>query len=169
MRVIDPVALPVSLVEFKRAVHVDAEADDLLIADLLAAAAEVVETAAGRAMAPRLVAFETPAGYWSRWYFPIAPVIDLVEASDASVLLQRGFDEPALQRAPAEGAVTLQARCGYADPDRIPRGLRQAVILIAREWYEAGFSSGEATPPPLSFGVQRLIRQARYRRPAEVV
>ncbi|RHZ93663.1 hypothetical protein D1114_14155 [Cereibacter sphaeroides] len=32
---------------------------------------------------PRLVTFETQAGRWSHWYFPLAPVIELVEIGEA--------------------------------------------------------------------------------------
>lgn len=164
MRVIEPPALAVSVEAFKRAVHLDGPDDDLLIAELLAAATEVVETAARRVLMPRLVAFETPAGRWSRWYLPIAPVIELVEISDPAARLVRGFIEPALERTAAEGAVSLTALCGHEDPARIPRGLCQAVILLAKEWHDAGIGPAE-NAPPLSFGIQRLIRQARYARP----
>nr|WP_232013487.1 hypothetical protein [Cereibacter sphaeroides] len=162
---IEPPALAVSVEAFKRAVHLDGPDDDLLIAELLAAATEVVETAVRRALMPRLVAFEIPAGRWSRWYFPLAPVIEVVEISDPAARLVRGFTEPALERpAATEGAVSLTALCGHEDPARIPRGLCQAVILLAKEWHDAGIGPAE-NAPPLSFGIQRLIRQARYARP----
>ena len=44
--------------------------------------------------------------------------------------------------------------------------MSQAIILLAKEWLEAGIAvEDQFQAARLSFGVQRLIRQIRYRRP----
>ena len=185
----DPLELAVSDIEFKRAVHIlETETDDdLLIKAYLGAAIEVVETACRRPMLPRSVEFMAPAGFWTCWWVPVAPVetIDLLSyldengawidllASDFS--LSGNFDEPVLKlagglRSTALGSLQLrvQATVGYSG-DTYPLAMKQAIILLVKEWFEAGLAVDEAVTSKLSFGIHALIKQQRYARPCVVV
>lgn len=176
----------VSAAQYKRAVDIvptDTASDDL-IDFYLQAAQEVVETACRRSMLPRDVVFEVQAKALARWFFPVAPVSTLgdIEVQDAAgdwvavdasgVVLQFAFDEPQL-KLPDGGfpdvapgaALRIAATIGQADT--IPRGMVQAVILTVKEWFDAGVSIEAGAPVELSFGALRLIKQARYVRPAE--
>lgn len=172
---------PVTPQEFMAAVHID-ETDDLFnLARLLGSAAEVVERAANRIILRRELEIVTPSVSWSRWWLPVAPIIrvDAVEVLDESgewlavpasrYRLSRAFDEPQLVR---HGAIYHGVECrvrvtaGYGG-DRGGLALKQAIILLAKEWYDADITATDMKPESLSFGVQRLIKQSRYRRPQE--
>jgi hypothetical protein len=88
--------------------------------------------------------------------------------------VQQAHDEPQLVlgnawagRSASGDLLRGQARVGGADVQTKAR-LRQAVILLAKEWFEAGISLDGEDVPRMSFGVHRLLKQARYRRPCEV-
>lgn len=168
MRIITPPPdLPVTVEQFRAAVHIDSSEDDAALAALLAAAVDVVETGARRPMLARVVEFDLPPGDWSRWWVPVAPVIDLIDAPEGFDLIQR-FGEPQVLRR-GGAAEVLRATVGYEAGTHAPPALEQAVILIAKEWLDAGLSvEGDGTSPRLSFGSQRLIKQRRYIRPCEV-
>ena len=185
---VGPLALAVSDIEFKRAVHIlETETDDdLLIKAYLEAAIEVVETACRRPMLPRSVEFMTPAGFWTCWWVPVAPVesIDRLSYLDeggawvdilaADYSVSGNFDEPVLKlgedlRSSALGSKPLrvQATVGYLGAT-YPRAMKQAVILMVKEWFEAGIAVDEAVSSKLSFGISTLIKQHRYARPLVV-
>ncbi|MFN3312930.1 MAG: hypothetical protein ACK46Q_05640 [Hyphomonas sp.] len=133
---------------------------------LIGAATAVVETATNRPILPREVRFRLPEAPFRDVWLPCAPVIELLGAEGAQLL--NGHDEPRLRRGTFAGDSVL-LRVGYADPARAPQQLRQAIILLVMEWREAQISVGETfTAPALSFGVHRLLRQVRYRRPQVV-
>ncbi|PCJ75529.1 MAG: hypothetical protein COA53_06440 [Rhodobacteraceae bacterium] len=184
----DPLTLAVTEAEFKRAVHIiDTETDDdVLIKAYLGAAIEVIETACRRLMLSRPVEFMAPAGYWTNWWFPVAPVIALDKVSyidaagawadlttaDFKVITE--FDEPILVvpegfRSSVVGnkALRIQATVGYVDAT-YPLAMKQAVILLVKEWFEAGIAVDDAVVAKLSFGIHTLIKQRRYARPCEV-
>lgn len=170
MRVITPpLALPVTPDEFRNAVHIDAAENDDAITLLLGAAVDVIETATRRVIMPQTVAFVLPACAWSRWWVPVAPVISLVGAPEGYTL-DAAHDEPQVLRASGAEAAELQVRVGYSEPAAIPAALRQAIILLAKEWHDAGVSidAAGAENAKLSFGVMRLIRQRRYQRPCVI-
>lgn len=172
---------PVTPDDFMAAVHID-EVDDLpSLALLLASATEVVERAANRVIDTRELEITAPSSSWSRWWLPVAPVIriDAVEVRDETgewlavppsrYRLSRGFDEPQLVR---HGTIFRGVECrvrvtaGHG-ADGGALSLKRAVILLAKEWHDADITATDMKPDTLSFGVQRLIRQARYRRPQE--
>ncbi len=181
----------VTVAEFKRAVHIveGVTDDDVLIAALLAAAQAVVETGARRLLTPRGVQFQYRGAWAQRWWAPVAPVTAVSEVAwqDAagawtplapgSWRLEMPHDEPQLVYSDAAFAgvtdqaapVRVTAQAGSA-AGQAPEALRQAVILIAKEWLDQGIAVGEAQGPqaPLSFGARALIRQGRYLRPCEV-
>ncbi|WP_323789973.1 head-tail connector protein [Thalassovita sp.] len=180
-----PLEPAVSLEEFKRAIAApeDEVEDDLLLRDLLLAACEVVETACRRAMLPRAVEFMAPAGRWRRWWVPMVPLISVqsvafqdegggwTELDQDGARIEALHDEPQLILSSAQRAQTsapVRVQCIVGDADRIPRQMRQAVILQAREWLDAGFALDEFKAQRLTFGFDRLVRQVRYRRPTEV-
>lgn len=170
---------------FKRQSHIlEADvADDSAITFLLQAAQASVLTAANMAPAAGLYEFTWPltGDGWRRFWFPCRPVTDLVGLAVRAdgggwvdqpldgVQLVQSHDEPQLllpARWPgfASGADTLRVQV-TAGGD-VPAQLPQAIIMLAREWQRAGIAI-EDTPgaPRLSFGVTRLIRQARYTPP----
>lgn len=175
----------VTLGDFKSAVPMaEAPEFDLAIGALLRAATDTVEAATRRPMAPRKVELRPPVGNgcWSRWWFPVAPVVQIDEvavwtgsawqalaASDYS--LEMAHDEPqlvliaAVREIHGDAAIRVQAEVG-AMP--INERQRQAVILIAQEWHLAGAGMGDASVEVNSFAAHALIRQVRYIRPGIV-
>lgn len=176
----------VSVSTFKRATHFSGgdQDDDLSLAAYLAAAQEVVETASRRPIGARPVRFEVPlngeGAQALRWWFPVAPVEALTKVQGlvdgswqdldrTSVRLEFGYDEPQFVMpsgflSAGETALAVEATVG-ADGDARTAALKQAVILIAKSWFEAGISVGEVSEAEMSFGARALIRQARYKRP----
>lgn len=190
MRVIEEGEIPagVDLADFKRSVHIAAEdlEEDAALALLLEAAEATVATATGRPLTPRSVEFVVVRGSWTRWWFPVLPVADLtgLAISDGAggwldqplegAWLQQCFDEPQLViganwagRVISGDLLRVQATVGGADAPTLAR-LRQAIFLLAKEWFEAGIAVDGEQPPQLSFGVRLLMKQARYQRPCEV-
>lgn len=190
MRVIEEGQIPagVTLEDFKRSVHIAAEDldDDAALSLVLETAESVVATATGRPLTPRSVEFIVARGAWVRWWFPVLPVTDLtgLAISDgiggwldqplAGAWVQQAHDEPQLVlggswagRSVRGDLLRVQATVGGADVPTLAR-LRQAVFLLAKEWFEAGIAVDGEQPPQLSFGVRLLTKQARYRRPCEV-
>ena len=180
----DPFAAAVSRDDFKRAVHLTEshDDDDALIDGLILAATGVVEAATNRPMLSREYEFTCPPGDWRRWWFPCAPVSGVTEVawrdggewaalSLDGVRLERAYDEPQLvlptsYQASALGATEIRVRatCG-TDNSALIGPLTQAVILVAKEWLDAGIAVDGAEAARLSFGARALIRQRTYRRP----
>lgn len=183
-----PVAPAVSVEDFKRAVSIEQDVSDYdaLFASYLAAAADVVATGANRPLSVGAYRFLLPLGAWSRWWFPCAPVVSLVSIEqrdsqghwspvpDGAFSLQAEYDEPQLcalngwqgfDGDVSAARVTVNAGSEVTDPTTL--SLRQAVILIAKEWFEAG-EEVEAARAKLSFVPRSLIKQKRYQRPWEV-
>ncbi|MFC4216447.1 hypothetical protein ACFP4H_19845 [Pseudophaeobacter arcticus] len=190
MRVIDenPIQPGVVLDDFKRSIHflVDDPDEEAALHLALQSAEAAVATATGCPLTPRLVEFNVTRGGWHRWWFPILPVQELVglalddgaggwvDQPLQGAWVQQAHDEPQLVLSDAWGGrsasgdlLRVQARVGGADVQTISR-LRQAIILLAKEWFEAGISIENEDAPRMSFGVHRLLKQARYRRPCEV-
>ena len=185
MKVLVGVPQAVSVAEFKRATHFDADdaSNDLLIASYLVAAQSVIEAATRRPMLPRAVEIQCRAVGWARWWFPVCPVAEVtgiaVQQADGSwqdlavtgVRLEMPGDEPQLVfpsgywDAAADGAaVRITATVGAAT---MPMQQSQAVILLANDWFQQGIAIEAITPEQAIFGVQRLIKQVRYLRPQE--
>lgn len=184
MQVIGAVPQAVTAAEFKRAVHIDeSETDDLLLFDaLLGAAQEVVETATRRPMTQRQVMFTTWAGIGLRWWVPVAPVqaVTLVEidtgtawatVDSAAWRLHRAHDEPQVVFTDAAFG-TVEELAGLqitatVGPQAVPKPLAQAVILLAKDWFDTGVAVEAQKELPMNFGCRSLIKQARYMRPCE--
>ncbi|RAP39087.1 hypothetical protein BYZ73_21590, partial [Rhodovulum viride] len=134
-----------------------------------------------RPLTLRRVRFETAAGQGRRWWVPVAPARELlgVTRSDGEmgeIPLDPGaarllfadsepqilFAEGALAAVPEGSPLAITLSVG---PDIVPPTLAQAVILIARDWLEAGIAIETVESPRIAFGARALIRQARYRRP----
>ncbi|MBL3571968.1 hypothetical protein BV509_12325 [Rhodovulum sulfidophilum] len=173
--------LGVSVEAYKRASHWEGDADNSRIEACLAAAQSAVETATRRPLTPRRVRFETAAGQGRRWWVPVAPVREILGigwsapdgttgdlGADAAWLLfaecepQILFAEGALAAVPEGSPLAITLSVG---PDIVPPVLAQAVILIARDWLEAGIAIETVESPRIAFGARALIRQMRYRRP----
>lgn len=190
MRVIEQgeIAAGVELEDFKRSIHFLSEDVEDDAAPLLAlqSAEAAVATATGRPLTQRRVEFVVTRGTWRRWWFPVLPVQALVglalddgmggwvDQPLEGAWIQQAHDEPQLVlgdhwagRLVRADLLRVQADVGGADASAKLR-LRQAIILLAKEWFEAGISIENEDAPRMSFGVHRLLKQARYRRPCEV-
>lgn len=163
MRVLsDTVPLPISVDELLEHIPFDPDAG-LKLQSLIEAATAVVEAATNRPMMRRQVEIELPACEWSVFWMPCAPVISLTDAEGAELV--SAFDEPRIRRGTYD-AETIVADVGYERAALVPRQLRQAVILLVKEWLETEISVGERYDAPvLSFGFHRLIKQIKYSRP----
>lgn len=183
MKALAAIPQAVTRSEWKRAVHIDHVHEDALIDAYLVAAQEVVETATRRPLLPRAVEFNWRALSSARWWFPVAPVQSLtavaVQVVDGSffdidaglVRLEQAHDEPQLVLLP--GALDLLAEGGLVRVraevgDALPRAaLKQAIILLAKDWYEAGIAVEKKEAMDVSFGCRALMRQSIYVRPRE--
>ncbi|UWQ29911.1 hypothetical protein [Leisingera sp. M523] len=191
MRVIETeeIAPGVGLEDFKRSVHMAAEDidNDAALTLALESAESAICTATGYPLTIREVEFVVTRGSWSRWWFPVLPVQELTglalddgvggwaDTPLAGAWVQQGHDEPQLVlgeswagHAATGDVLRVQARVGGPDKPTFNR-LRQAIFLQAKEWFEAGIAIEAEDTPRMSFGVHRLIKQARYRRPCEVI
>ncbi|SIO36538.1 phage conserved hypothetical protein, phiE125 gp8 family [Rhodovulum sp. ES.010] len=185
MKVIGQAPQAVSAAEFKRAVHMgpDDVEDDLRIGACLSAAQDLVEAATRRPMTPREVEFHPRAVGGLRWWFPVAPVSAVsaiawqevggawADLDAALAWLEAGHDEPQLVLPAgfldgvADGAaLKVTATVGAS---AVPRHLAEAVILIAKDWYDAGIATEDMVQKRVAFGARRIIQQQRYRRPCE--
>ncbi|MDB6177932.1 hypothetical protein PAF17_10510 [Paracoccus sp. Z330] len=163
MRVLtDIVALPLSASDLLDHIPFDPDAEHR-IQSLIEAATAVVEAATNRPMMRREVEIELPACAWSVFWLPCAPVISLRDANGAELV--SAFNEPRIRRGTYAGE-TIVAEVGYEHKGRIPQQMRQAVILLVKEWLETEISVGDRYDAPvLSFGFQRLVKQVKYSRP----
>lgn len=178
-------ASPVMRADFKRAVHLmeDDTDDDELIDALILAATEVVETATRRPMLPRTYEFTLPGDRWRRWWFPVTPVAEVVglawrfgadwqDLDPVRVHVEQAHDEPQLVLPADYGApagvseIRVQAVAGYP-AGQVPGPLKQAVILVVKDWLEAGIALDQTEYLRVSFGCKMLMRQYRYARPLE--
>ena len=178
----DPLPLVVTVAAFSAAVHgVVTPAEEPALADLLAAAQDVVATATNTPLVPGLYELTCALEGWRRWWLPCRPVTELtalalgddrggfVDRDLTGIQLLQGQDEPQLLLPEGWAShrdygriLRVQVQAGATPPP----ALRRAIIALAQDWREADISlrPGEA-PARSAFGVQRLIRQARYRRP----
>jgi uncharacterized phiE125 gp8 family phage protein len=185
MRATSEIGAAVTPEEFRRAIHLEEPADDLTIAGYLAAAQEVIETACRRPLLPRDVIIETRYLGGSCWWFPVAPVQTLTgievlerdgtwaERDTDDVVLASAFDQPKILFGEAtladmrDGApIRVTASVGYLAGE-LRKGMCQAIIMLTKEWYDAGIALEQTDALKVSFGVERLIKQNRYKRPAE--
>lgn len=183
MKIIGNFDPSVSADDFRRARHISPDTDEAYNA-VLASAEDVVTKASNLALTPRNVEFTVPVTGWRRWFIPTAPVNGLtsIETQDAdgvwqdqdvtAARLQRGHDAPQLVLpdtwagwSECSDYLRIVLSVGYVENP--PPGLRQAIILMAAEFYEAGIAVDEVETHKLSFGAMKLIKQARYRRICE--
>ena len=186
----DPLPLAVSVEEFGKAMPWIEVDDPLTIESYLRTAQEVVEVASRRPLTERAVEIEfdlAEAHGFRRWWFPVAPVSAVTSVTAVQPLVaetaialdqvdvHRGHDEPQLWLTDAALAIAdpskaqsvrVEATVGYAEGE-LPKGLAHAIILIVKEWYDAGVSIGDLTEASVSFNVKALIKQQRYYRPRE--
>lgn len=174
---------PVTVQDFLDSRHIDEAEGMIALRGLIAAAVEATERGARRCIGVRRVEFLPPCGCWGSWYFPVAPVqgieaLAVLEEETgvwqdvplSAVRLWRGHEEPVLQlrdEALRGRHLRVRAQVGHARRTEAMT-LRQAVLLLAGEWYDAGITVSDLSTSRLSLGWDRLIRQARYLRPAEV-
>lgn len=184
MQVIGEAPQAVDVAAFKRAVMIDETNTDhdVALSAYLAAAQDVVETAARRALTQRTVQFTTWAGLGHRWWVPVAPVgsitavayegeSDWVTVPESAYRLVQGFDEPqvaftadAFADLSCLASLRITAVVGHA---AAPKGLLQAVILLAKDWFDTGIAVEDHKETAMNFGCRSLIKQARYMRPRE--
>lgn len=189
MKALEAPPQAVDLADYKRSVHILPEDnfDDVLFTSYLMAAQSVVETGTRRPMSPRSVQIRARLVGVSRWWMPVCPVISLTTVSYtsadgtqvavdlANIRLEMADDEPQIvfaagvwSDAPDDAVVTLTAQVGY-QPEDLPPQLRQAVILIVKDWYDAGIAVEEKDHLAVSFGCKALMRQVRYAPPAQMI
>lgn len=187
MELIGTMPPAVTATAYKRAVHIMPEEadDDALVEGYLLAAQMTVEEATRRPLTQRVLRISTRATGWRRWWLPICPVHSVsaikwqgengqwVALDHAAARLEMGQDEPQLVvpelfwAGVADGApVAVDVMAGMTACDhRHPLG--QAVILLVKDWYEAGLSVETKEFLNVSFGCRAIMKQRRYTRPRE--
>jgi uncharacterized phiE125 gp8 family phage protein len=176
--------------EFKAAVHIregDVQ-DDAHFAVMIAAAQQIFEDATGRPIGPGEFELTVPWARWRRFWFPCRPVASIDEVilvdPDGQELIQpmdglrlaRGADEPQMVIADGwaglsvtAGEMILRFTAGEDPADQSVQPMRQGIILLVKEWFDAGLSLGETVEAPrITMGARRLVKQARYRRPCVI-
>lgn len=173
----------VSVEEYRRAtgfIEADTEADQL-IESYLGAAQQVVEAGTNCPLGLRDVrlSFEARPGLL-RWWFPCTPVaevtgVKLIQGDGETIValpdlgLRMLQDEPQIlfpvgtvpSGAPAVIEVDAVVGSEIADPR-----LKQAIIMIVKDWREANIAIDQTEYTRASFGCRALMKQARYQRPA---
>jgi uncharacterized phiE125 gp8 family phage protein len=174
MEKLGEIAPAVTVANFLAATHMPAAGgDEIAIEIALNAAEAMVTTASGRPLTVGQYRFELPAG-WSRWWVPVLPVVQVVqiEAQDdvgvwsdlalGSAILRDAYSAPLLEMEPVQASrLRITVEAGYAV--NAPAQLRQAIILLAKEWFDAGIAVEGQGKLEMNFGALRLVRQVRYR------
>ncbi|CUH68685.1 hypothetical protein TG4357_03737 [Thalassovita gelatinovora] len=180
----NPLSSVVEVAEFKESVHLppNDSTDDAAIQALLDAAQEVVITATNRPLAGDY-RFEIPLfPVWGVWWFPCAPVGQLlsIEAMGddgqwqsvdlTGWRIRQAHSEPQLVTPVGwSGYTSLSAdtlRVSATLGDAAGKTASAAIKLLTKEWYEAQIAAEDVPEAPrLSFGVRNLVKQARYSRP----
>src|SRR5690606_14937668 len=158
VRVAPPAEEPVTVVDAKLHLRVDAPDDDALITRLIATARQHVETFQGRSLVTqtwRLSLDRFPRGRVI--YLPRPPLQSVQgityvapdgsqQALDASlydvdaasepgrVVLKAGQAWPEVADVP--GAVQVEYTAGYGDAAAVPEAVKQAILLLVGHWYE---------------------------------
>lgn len=175
-----PAEEPVSLVEAKAFLRLDADAEDALVTTLIAAARLHVEGTTGRALVRqgwRAVLDAWPAG--RAVTLPVAPLLELTEIrvfdeQDDEHVISIGQFQAELGVVPARlllpgtvsGMPELRERlgieidhvAGFGNAADVPRDLKQAVLALVAHWFEHRDAVADAAAPA---GFDRLV--AGYR------
>ena len=176
----------VSVDDFKRAADILPEevANDAAYRLHLDAAEDVVTTASATPLTPRTLTLTFPGNCGHSWLVPVRPVTNIVQieylddddvfqtVTTSGVALLRGDDEPRLRFAvewwdalPRADVFRVTLGVGLSEGNANGAALRNAIILLAKEWFDANSDLEEMRKQPITFGFERLIRQQRYRRP----
>ena len=177
-----PAVEPITLAEAKLFLRVDHNTEDSLIATLIGAAREAVETSCGRALITRRV--RESLDIWRRdsvggAVLSIGPVVDVIavrllaDNGAQSVIdperyrLESHRDRPRLVFPPgmpatlrSAGGIEIEYDAGYADDAAdLPIALRVATMQIVTALYEA--RHGQASVPDSARALMRPFAPAR--------
>jgi uncharacterized phiE125 gp8 family phage protein len=140
----DPASEPVSLAEAKLFLRVDHDAEDGLIATLVAMARERVEALSGRALVTRRIR-ETlavvSAGSVRLACAPVTAVLALTDAGTEAALAPDTYTLDSRQgelvfRSAAPASLIVEYEAGYGAPASVPATLRAAVLAGVAALYE---------------------------------
>jgi len=150
---------PVTLEEAKRHLRVDGTEEDTLIEGLIAAARELVEGETGRTLMAQTIRqyfddFPEDGGTLRLAVYPVRSVASLKYLDDdgtettlaaddyrADVTSEPARIDPACGETwpttyGASNGVWVNVEAGYASAAAVPRGLKQAILLLVGHWYE---------------------------------
>ena len=147
----------ISLDDAKETLRVDTEADDALIAALIAAADGLIEAVTGHVAEKRAGEIFAFDGFTRELRLPLRPIdtgtiaVSYIDPAGEAQSVEdfRAFERhgftclapafgtcwPATARLPR--AVTVTADTGYGDPDTARETLKQAARICVRSWYDA--------------------------------
>lgn len=167
-RISAPAFAVVSLAEIKAHVRVLHADDDLVLAQLVAAATNHLEGYTGIlgvCLAAQVWDLSFDGFPWGPMKLPLGPVIEVqaVEYTDADgavqVLVPQGYEVDLtngdgwvspVDRWPATGAylnaVRVRFQAGYATAAEVPAALRVAVMMLAGHWYNNREGQGDVPP-----------------------
>jgi uncharacterized phiE125 gp8 family phage protein len=180
-----PAGEPLELPIVKKHLRVDWDDDDVLISALMTAAREYCEGFQRRAYVTRTLEFvmdEWPSTSIIRVPMPPLQAVESItyQAADGNVVEVPSTDYavdvksqpgrivpsankswPAADLAPL-GAITVKFSAGYGSGERVPQGVKLAMLLLIGHWYEHREAVISATvSKPIEFAVESLLWQDR--------
>jgi uncharacterized phiE125 gp8 family phage protein len=181
-RSVEPTIEPVTLAEAKRHANVVASDDDLLIASLIMAAREQVESDTSRALLTQSWRLKLHTWFADELELPRAPLqsvtsIKYLDAAAVEQTLPAAYYDVDADRTPGviwrdpdytwptvsdqANCITIVYKAGYGDvATAVPQRAKQAILLLVGHWYRSREAVGQVGAE-VALAYQRLINGLR--------
>ena len=181
-RSVEPTVEPVTLAEAKRHANVVATDDDQLIAALIQAAREQVESDTSRALITQTWRAKFHAWFDDGFKLPRPPLqtissIVYLDGNDQQQTLPAAYYDVDADRTPGAiwwdpdytlpvlsdqaNAVTVTYVAGYGLAVAVPQRAKQAILLLVAHWYRSREAVSAGVGSEIALAYQRLINGLR--------